>query len=322
MVVSVAWRVAEPGVHWEAAGMGVDGIEFRNEIFRLLDDKLRDTPGYLTRAELESFRVQGLPMPLVDNYQAIHNPSEPIELDATLSVYTVPGSRYADGDSSDGVWRYGYTGKTPGGRNKKLRKAFELQLPIIFYDWIAPGLFAPLYPVYVVEDHPEDLYVLLEDGGVRGVGSSDGDTAFESAFRRTLVNARMHQREFRARVVHAYEGVCAICELPHGALLDAAHIRPYGEAIDGRSAAKDVTNGLSLCVIHHRAYDRRLLGIDGERRLYVSPEVQAIQDGPVLASSLQHLEGTRMTHVPKGKLAPDPDRLERTFKEFLEAIAR
>lgn len=279
-----------------------------------------DSPGFLSRAQLENFWVDGIHLPLLDKYQAIHNPQEPVKLDATLSVYSVPGSKYDDGDSSKGIWRYGYTGDKPGGRNINLRRAYELQLPIIYYDWIAAKQFAPLFPVYVVEDHPDELHVVLQDESVYQLGAPEDDTPVEAAFRNQVVRARIYQREFRARVVSAYETRCAICALPHGALLDAAHIRPYGEQGATVAAAKDVTNGISLCAIHHRAYDRKLLGIDGERRMYVSPEVATIQDGPVLASSLQSIDGKTMQYAPKSKFAPDPDRLEKTFKEFLASL--
>lgn len=32
----------------------------------------------------------------------------------------------------------------------------------------------------------------------------------------------------------------------------------------------EVTNGLALCALHHRALDRGVIGLDGERRLLVS----------------------------------------------------
>jgi putative restriction endonuclease len=40
-------------------------------------------------------------------------------------------------------------------------------------------------------------------------------------------------------------------------LLDAAHLRGYGER-----GSNDPRNGLILCATHHRAFDKRLFGID------------------------------------------------------------
>lgn len=296
--------------------MGIDSLEFRERVFAKLRSELDDTGGFMTRRQLERFQIDGIELPLLDGQQAIHNPRNPIQLDATLSVYSKPGTKHLDGDSSTGIWRYEYTGETPGGRNRKLRMAFILRLPIIYYDWIADGVYAPLFPVYVIADVPEELHVVLAYDSLRDLNTPDSDTPLEAAFREGVVRQRIHQREFRARVLFAYDTACAICKMPHASLLDAAHIRPYGEP----GGERDVRNGLALCTIHHRAYDKKLIGIDGERRLYVRPDVQSIQDGPVLAASLQSLGGTRLSNVPRGKFAPDPDRLEVTFKEYLDAL--
>jgi putative restriction endonuclease len=300
----------------QAAGMGIDSIEFREHVFETLRVMLKDTGGFLSRRELEAFEVDGVGLPLLDGQQAIHNPTNPVALDATLSVYSKPGSKYDDGASSEGIWRYGYTGDNPGGRNKKLREAYRRGLPIIYYDWIADGVYAPMFPVFVIDDVPSELHVVLAYDSLKALGSPESDTQLEAAYRQAVVQQRIHQREFRARVLYAYRTACAICEMPYASLLDAAHIRPYGEP----GGERDVKNGLALCSIHHRAYDKKLLGIDGEHRLYVRPEVQAIDDGPVLAASLQSLSGTRMSNVPRGRAAPDPDRLEVTFKEFLDSL--
>lgn len=296
--------------------MGIDGLAFREEIFARLRAMLHDTNGTLHRSQLESFSINGQRLPLISGQNAIHNPRDPIALDATLSVYSRPGSKYPDGSSEDGIWDYHYEGDTPGGRNLKLRAAHTLKLPIIFYDWIAPSIYAPLFPVHVVEDDPTRLRVKLAFDPSPLGGIDEPVSAVEESFRKATIAQRVHQTEFRARVLHAYSDMCAICGMPFASLLDAAHIRPYGTP---GSTAHAVSNGLALCTIHHRAYDRKLLGIDGERRLYVHPLIESTQDGPVFAASLQQLPSA-LSFVPRGKDAPDPDRLEVTFKEFVDAL--
>src|SRR5207245_3383616 len=54
-----------------------------------------------------------------------------------------------------------------------------------------------------------------------------------------------------------YRDRCAICRLRELRLLDAAHIA--GDATIMGVAA--VSNGLSLCTIHHRAFDQDLVGV-------------------------------------------------------------
>jgi putative restriction endonuclease len=70
------------------------------------------------------------------------------------------------------------------------------------------------------------------------------------AVRETRV--RLHQARFRGRILVAYRSLCAICRLKESRLLEAAHIvgdpEEHGEPL--------VSNGLSLCSIHHRAFDQ------------------------------------------------------------------
>jgi len=64
------------------------------------------------------------------------------------------------------------------------------------------------------------------------------------------------RRDFRARVLTAYEQQCAICNVQLE-LVEAAHIIPVGHA-----KGNDLTsNGLSLCPLHHEGYDGGLLGV-------------------------------------------------------------
>ena len=65
---------------------------------------------------------------------------------------------------------------------------------------------------------------------------------------RQTVSKNGHQRVFRAELVAAYNGKCAICCLPGEEFLDAAHIIP-----ERRGGVPVVTNGLLLCKNHHWA---------------------------------------------------------------------
>lgn len=63
--------------------------------------------------------------------------------------------------------------------------------------------------------------------------------------------------QFRRRVLAAYEHRCAMCGVQLR-LLDAAHILP----VDQSGSTDDTTNGVALCALHHRAYDRALVCFD------------------------------------------------------------
>lgn len=78
--------------------------------------------------------------------------------------------------------------------------------------------------------------------------------------------------DFRPRVLRAYEYQCAMCgwdaRLSNSSVaLDAAHIR--WKAYEGPD---DPRNGLCLCVLHHRLFDRGVLGISPDLRVKVSQD--------------------------------------------------
>ena len=85
------------------------------------------------------------------------------------------------------------------------------------------------------------------------------------------VRQRLHQQEFRERVLEAYRRQCALCRLRHPELLDAAHIIPDTE----ERGAPVVRNGLSLCRLHHAAYDSYLLAVRPDYTVEVSRAVLA-----------------------------------------------
>jgi putative restriction endonuclease len=134
------------------------------------------------------------------------------------------------------------------------------------------------------------------------------------AVRETRV--RLHQARFRGRVVPAYSSQCAICTLKELRLLDAAHIladlEEHGEPT--------VQNGLSLCAIHHRAFDQNLVGVSADYTVHVSRKLLEDEDGPML----DLLKGFHEVplHVPtRAADRPDRERLDARFSRFLDLAA-
>jgi putative restriction endonuclease len=127
---------------------------------------------------------------------------------------------------------------------------------------------------------------------------------------------RLHQARFRGRVVPAYDSQCAICRLKELRLLDAAHI--IGDIEDAGDPT--IRNGLSLCAIHHRAFDQDLVGVSPDYVVHVSKRLLRDEDGPML----DVLKGFHQLplHVPtRAKQQPDRERLEVRFTRFLELAA-
>ncbi len=128
------------------------------------------------------------------------------------------------------------------------------------------------------------------------------------------VKQRIHKRSSRGAVLPAYQDRCAICRLREVRLLDAAHI--VGDAEEAGEPI--VSNGLSLCSIHHRAFDEDLVGVAPDLRVHVSRRLLDDDDGPML-DVLKTFHGSRIEAPTRRIWRPDADRLELRFERFQSA---
>lgn len=96
-------------------------------------------------------------------------------------------------------------------------------------------------------------------------------------------------------------------------LLDAAHIVEDAE----ERGEPRVTNGLSLCTIHHRAYDQDLVGVAPDHRVHVARRLLDDDDGPML-DLLKGFHGAAIDVPGPTRLRPDRERLEIRFARFRE----
>lgn len=127
---------------------------------------------------------------------------------------------------------------------------------------------------------------------------------------------RVHQKGFRNKILQAYRNQCALCRLKHVELLDAAHIigdrEDHGDPI--------VQNGLSLCKIHHAAFDHNIIGINPNYQVVVRQDILEEVDGPMLRYGLQSLNNSRLILPSHRHDWPDRERLEQRFDSFLKAV--
>jgi putative restriction endonuclease len=198
----------------------------------------------------------------------------------------------------------------------------ETQTPLVYFFGIEPGRYMPSFPVYIVGDHPERLSfdVQVDDPVQLSLGERFDIVAEDrAAIRREYVTAvvrrRIHQQAFRSRVIEAYRTHCAFCRLRHQELLDAAHITADAEA----GGEPVVSNGLSLCKLHHAAFDRHFIGVRPDYTIEVRHSILDEEDGPMLLHGLQGMHG-RGIFVPREvTLQPDRHRLEERYAAFREA---
>ncbi|MBX8686730.1 restriction endonuclease [Mycobacterium sp. 20091114027_K0903767] len=287
-------------------------LQLRRMLFEHLA-AIADDRGIVTRADLESISLGGDMYKVVDRNSGIWNPSAFM---ATLSVISDPDGEYDDGDIGDSLYSYAYEKTSVDGKNIKMRRALDLQLPIILLRKVATSAFVPVFPVYVVhDDMPNRRFILALDESLRFVDDPLHLKPVERQYAERAVKARLHQPEFRGRILIAYQRRCTVCTLRHGKLLDAAHIvgdtKPHGLPI--------VQNGLSLCKIHHAAYDANLLGISPDYVVSINRELMEEIDGPMLRHGLQEMDGRPLALPPRRGDRPSKDLLAERFDEFRAA---
>jgi putative restriction endonuclease len=283
----------------------------REAIIAAVMERASANGGFVTRADLTFVRLPtGGGIRAIDTSRGIWNPRQ---MDATLSVVSSPSGPYADREVEGGLFHYSYRAGSDAGDNTKLRRAFELGVPIILLHKVHDGIFVPLSPVYVVADLRDRREFLLALDETARMLADDVDDIPQRSYAERLIRRRLHQADFRGRVISAYRTQCAVCRIRHGQLLDAAHITPDRDE-DGLPY---VSNGLSLCKIHHAAFDSDLLGISPAYEIHIAHKLLDEVDGPMLRHGLQEMHGTRLTVPSRRADRPDRDRLQARYSRFL-----
>jgi putative restriction endonuclease len=303
----------------------VAAIEHVRELSRRYDDVV---PLDVLR---EGFRFDGRRISLNTFNSGIFRPKE-LHGPAALSVVTAPpkGNRpapYEDSfDENAGVFDYRFREAhqpTPAALaaaqrdNNTLVEAHRRSVPLIYFRGVTPGQYVPLAPAFVTAIDLVQRLAHLEIGlPIRDlVGTGPASTEETRRYATREAAYRLHQHRFRQAVLRAYDRRCTICRLKEVSLLQAAHI------IEDRDVGGEATvvNGLSLCAIHHLAYDRNLLGIDPDGVVHIHRRLLDEVDGPMLANGLQHFHGAPILLPRRVDERPDRERLSRRFEGFRRA---
>lgn len=289
----------------------------RQEAIRWLTVRTNDGETPISSSELLDFEIDGAPFRLMDAQRGIRKPKELSSALSIRTVYTVDGKSrpYDDEVGPDGLLRYKWRGGDPDhAENRALRAAMKQGAPLIWFFGIAPGVYKPIYPVFLLWEEPEKQQFVIDPEVARGL-VSPGRPVEEHVRRYILreTKRRLHQPVFRASVLRAYETQCAVCALRHAQLLDAAHIVPDRD--EGGIAA--VRNGLALCKIHHAAYDSSVLGIRPDLVVEIRADLLEEIDGPMLEHGLKRRHGQRLMAVPRVRAErPDRELLEQRYAAF------
>lgn len=293
-------------------------LEIRHAAFAWLDRERALGNETFTQETTRNVVLGDEIMRLMPTQQGIWKPGK---LSAALSMRTVyrpDGSDrpYDDAVGADGLYRYKIRGDDPNHyQNRALREAMVGRLPLIWWLGVEGGGYSALYPIYLVgEERAHQQFVVDIDAVPQpDITWPSVKLELDPSYRQQLTKIRLHQRPFRAAVLRAYKTSCAVCSFRHGDLLDAAHIQE-----DSGGGRPVITNGLSLCKMHHVAYDRRILGITPSYEVRINDEVLNEVDGPMLRHGIQEFHGRTLMVLPQRRSElPDRSLLEQRFQAFL-----
>jgi len=115
---------------------------------------------------------------------------------------------------------------------------------------------------------PKELTLLSEmSDDPDAVDEAEIDATVAAPRKRALVSTwrALRDNDFRRRVLTAYTHRCAMCGVQLR-LIEGAHILP----VDEPGSTDETSNGVALCVLHHRAYDAGLVTFDSVFKVHVS----------------------------------------------------
>jgi putative restriction endonuclease len=294
----------------------------RMKVFDWLQQRIITKGDVLSRDELKTeCIIDGYIVPLLGP-QGIFKPK--IIQYYPISITTSPNSPYSDSISDSNIITYKYRGTDPNfHENMRLKRAMENKVPLIYFFGLIPGKYMVHFPAFItkaddfhltfsveVDISQDSIWNALEKNQVKD--QLVDEVRRQYATREVVI--RLHQRSFREKVLYAYRDHCAFCRLKHRELLDAAHIIP-----DNEGGPPDVNNGLSLCKIHHAAFDKNILGINEDFRIEVRKDVLEEVDGPMLKYGLQEFHHKQLIMPRSRESYPDKKYIIDRYERFRSA---
>ncbi len=146
-----------------------------------------------------------------------------IPISITTSLH---GPYKLDDISDDGLLTYAYQGDDPDYRdNLGLREAMRTRTPLIYFREVHDHYYQAIWPVLILEDHRDGLYVRAAMEPAYADLRPEVDPASINLspldLRRyvwTQMRQRLHQGAFRDIVITAYGHRCTVCRLGHAEL--------------------------------------------------------------------------------------------------------
>ncbi|WP_019998900.1 HNH endonuclease [Aureimonas ureilytica] len=115
--------------------------------------------------------------------------------------------------------------------------------------------------------------------------------------------------DFSSRVLSAYGHRCAMCGIQLR-LIDGAHILPVAHA----DSTDQTSNGIALCALHHRAYDRSLIAFDEKFKIHFNMERFKILKDADRIEGFEAFRDSLPQYIdipPNGRDHPDPNYINK-----------
>jgi putative restriction endonuclease len=97
----------------------------------------------------------------------------------------------------------------------------------------------------------------------------------EGKEKEAVVKIRINQSFFREMILASYRIRCAVCSLPEPDLLVAGHIIPWSIDVVLRMNPR---NGICMCVLHDKAFDKGLITINDDYKLLISKTIKKLSN--------------------------------------------
>ena len=132
-------------------------------------------------------------------------------------------------------------------------------------------------------------------------------------------DTKTRMSNFRKDVLRAYEYKCAICgfDVKLGTspiALEASHIK-----WKSHGGPNEAVNGLALCVMHHKLFDRGAFTLSMQRQILVSDDAHGLVG---FQEWLMKFHGQRINHPQKRSFYPDKDFIEWHVEEVFQGDYR
>lgn len=142
-------------------------------------------------------------------------------------------------------------------------------------------------------ERPQELFVFEQEQD------------FSGKEREAIVKVRVSQNFFRQLILASYRSKCAVCSLPETDLLVASHIIPWSVDVSLRMNPK---NGICMCVLHDKAFDKGLISLSDNYVLKISTAIKKLHKEPSIQRGFLPYEENRI-NLPD-RFIPDKKYLE------------